>query len=246
VNCAALPEHLLESELFGYERGAFTGAQQSKPGRIELAASGVLFLDEVGEMSPSAQAKVLRVLQEREFQRLGGTRTIKANVRIIAATNRELRRAMERGDFREDLYYRLHVFEIHLPPLRERLDDVLPLSEAFLDDIGHSFGRPPAGMTREARQALLAYRWPGNVRELRNVLERAAIVCEGGLIAPEHLALQRDDGAGGSGTTNLKEVERRLIAQVLSECRGNKSRAARRLGLTRKQLYVRLRQYELS
>jgi transcriptional regulator with PAS, ATPase and Fis domain len=246
VNCAALPEHLLESELFGYERGAFTGAQQSKPGRIELAAGGVLFLDEVGEMSPSAQAKVLRVLQEREFQRLGGTRTIKANVRIIAATNRELRRAMERGDFREDLYYRLHVFEINLPPLRERLDDVLPLSEAFLADIGHSFGRPPAGMTREARQALLGYRWPGNVRELRNVLERAAIVCEGGLIAPEHLALQRDDGAGGSGTTNLKEVERRLIEQVLNECRGNKSRAARRLGLTRKQLYVRLRQYELS
>jgi transcriptional regulator with GAF, ATPase, and Fis domain len=245
VNCAALPEHLLESELFGYERGAFTGAQQAKPGRIELAAGGVLFLDEIGEMSPSAQAKVLRVLQEREFQRLGGTRTIKANVRIIAATNRDMRRAMERGDFREDLYYRLHVFEISLPPLRERVDDVLPLSEAFLGDIGHSFGRPPAGMTREARQALLAYRWPGNIRELRNVLERAAIVCEGGLIAPEHLALQRDDGPSGV-TTNLKEVERRLIAQVLTECRGNKSRAARRLGLTRKQLYVRLRQYELN
>ena len=246
VNCAALPEHLLESELFGYERGAFTGAQQSKPGRLELAAGGVLFLDEVGEMSPSAQAKLLRVLQEREFQRLGGTRTIKANVRVIAATNRELKRAMERGDFREDLYYRLHVFEIHLPPLRERLDDLLPLSEAFLSDIGRSFGRPPAGMTREARQALLGYRWPGNVRELRNVLERAAIVCEGGLIAPEHLALQRDEGPSAGVTTNIKAVERQLIEQVLRECRGNKSRAARRLGLTRKQLYVRLRQYELT
>jgi DNA-binding NtrC family response regulator len=206
----------------------------------------VLFLDEVGEMSPSAQAKFLRVLQEREFQRLGGTRPLRANVRVIAATNRELRRAMERGDFREDLFYRLQVFDIQLPPLRERPEDVIPLSEAFLTDIGRSFGRPPAGMTREARHALLAYRWPGNVRELRNVLERAAIVCEGGLIAPEHLALQSDDRPSASGTTNVRLVERQLVEQVLKECNGNKSKAARRLGLTRKQLYVRLRQYELS
>ena len=155
VNCAALPEQLLESELFGHERGAFTGAQQAKPGQIELAAGGVLFLDEVGEMSLSAQAKFLRVLQEREFQRLGGTRPLKANVRVIAATNRDLRAAMERGDFREDLYYRLQVFDIHLPPLRERPEDILPLSEAFLEDIGRSFGRAPAGMTRDAKQALL-------------------------------------------------------------------------------------------
>ena len=246
VNCAALPEQLLESELFGYERGAFTGAQLAKPGQIELAAGGVLFLDEVGEMSPSAQAKFLRVLQEREFQRLGGTRPLKANVRVIAATNRDLRRAMERGDFREDLYYRLLVFDIRLPPLRDRPEDVLPLSEAFLNDIGHSFGRPPAGITREARQALLSYRWPGNVRELRNVLERAAIVCEGGLIAPEHLALQHDDRPAATVTTNVKLVERQLVEQVLKESRGNKSKAARRLGLTRKQLYVRLRQYNLG
>ena len=159
---------------------------------------------------------------------------------MIAATNRELRRAMERGDFREDLYYRLQVFEIRLPPLRERPEDVLPLSEAFLEDIGQSFGRPPAGMTREAKQALLGYRWPGNVRELRNVLERAAIVCEGGLIAPEHLALQQDDQAAVH-TTNVKVVERQLIEQVLRECGGNKSKAARRLGLTRKELYGRLK-----
>jgi transcriptional regulator with PAS, ATPase and Fis domain len=240
VNCAALPEHLLESELFGYERGAFTGAQQTKPGRIESASGGVLFLDEIGEMSPSAQAKLLRVLQEREFQRLGGTRTIRANVRVIAATNRDLRRAMERGDFREDLYYRLQVFEIALPPLRDRPEDVLPLSEAFLQDIGQSFGRPPAGMTREAKQALLGYRWPGNVRELRNTLERAAIVCEGGLITPEHLALKAEEQSG-SRTTNVKAVERQLIDQVLRECGGNKSKAARRLGLTRKELYGRLK-----
>jgi len=250
VNCAALPEQLLESELFGHERGAFTGAQQAKPGQIELAAGGVLFLDEVGEMSPSAQAKFLRVLQEREFQRLGGTRPIKANVRVIAATNRELRRALDRGDFRQDLYYRLQVFEIRLPALRERAQDVLPLSEAFLEDIGRLFGRPPAGITHEARAALLGYAWPGNVRELRNVLERAAIVSEGGLIAPEHLSLMSEDAPlsedvqARSPGTNVKAVERQLIEQVLRECAGNKSQAARRLGLTRKQLYVRLQKYE--
>jgi transcriptional regulator with PAS, ATPase and Fis domain len=246
VNCAALPEQLLESELFGYERGAFTGAQQAKPGQIELAAGGVLFLDEVAEMSQSAQAKFLRVLQEREFQRLGGTRPLKANVRVIAATNRDLRAAMERGDFREDLFYRLQVFDIHLPPLRERPEDVLPLSEVFLEDIGRSFGRAPAGVTREAKQALLGYRWHGNVRELRNVLERAAIVCEGGLIAPEHLSLDFSYRPGGPPTTDVRTVERQLIEQALRESRGNKSRAAIRLGLTRKELYGRLKQYGLE
>jgi transcriptional regulator with PAS, ATPase and Fis domain len=245
VNCAALPEHLLESELFGHERGAFTGAQQLKLGQIEVAAGGVLFLDEVSEMSLSAQAKFLRVIQEREFSRLGGTRVLKADVRIIAATNRDLRRAVSRNDFREDLYYRLQVFDIRLPPLRERPEDILPLSEAFLLDIGRVFGRPPAGMTRQASQALVAYPWPGNVRELRNVLERAVIVSEGALIAPEHLSLQAEEpDAAPSGSTNIKAVERQLIEQVLAECQGNKSQAARRLGLTRKQLYVRLRQYD--
>jgi transcriptional regulator with PAS, ATPase and Fis domain len=246
VNCAALPEQLLESELFGHERGAFTGAQQAKPGEIELAAGGVLFLDEVGEMSLSAQAKFLRVLQEREFHRLGGIRPLKANVRVIAASNRNLRATMERGDFREDLYYRLQVFEIHLPPLRERPEDVLPLAEVFLEDIGRSFRRAPAGVTREAKQALLGYRWPGNVRELRNVLERAAIVCEGGLIAPEHLAIDVSHRPSVPSTTDVKAVERQLIEQALLECRGNKSRAAIRLGLTRKELYGRLKQYNLA
>ena len=164
LNCAALPEQLLESELFGYERGAFTSAQQAKPGQVELASGGVLFLDEVSEMSLSAQAKFLRVLQEREFQRLGGTRLQKANIRVIAATNRDLRQAVERGDFREDLFYRLGVFDIPIPPLRERPSDIVPLSETFLQEIGRSFGRPAAGLTREARQALLQYPWPGNVQ----------------------------------------------------------------------------------
>jgi two-component system response regulator FlrC len=250
LNCAALPEQLLESELFGYERGAFTGAQQAKPGQIELAAGGVLFLDEVAEMSASAQAKFLRVLQEREFQRLGSTRTLKANVRVIAATNRDLKKALERGDFREDLFYRLQVFDIKLPPLRARPTDILPLSEAFLEQIGRTFGRPPSGLTRDAKEALMHYEWPGNVRELRNALERAAILCEGGLITTEHLSL--DNGRrgprppGGASTTDLSAVERDMIAQVLADCSGNKSKAAARLGISRTQLYVRLRRYQLS
>ena len=247
LNCAALPEQLLESELFGYERGAFTGAQQSKPGQIELAAGGVLFLDEVSEMSPSAQAKFLRVLQEREFQRLGGTRLQKANVRVVAASNRDLRKAVERGDFREDLYYRLQVFDIHIAPLRERTTDILPLSEAFLQEIGKSFGRPPAGLTKDAKEALLRHSWPGNVRELRNALERAAILCEGSLISATHLSLEpAARPAPSTTTTDLNTVERDTIAQVLRDCRWNKSQAAKRLGLSRTQLYVRMRKYELE
>src|SRR4029077_17761883 len=169
---------LLESELFGYERGAFTGAQQAKPGQIELAARGVLFLDEVSEMSLSAQAKFLRFVQEREFQRLGGTRTQKANVRVIAASNCYLRQAAEQGKFREDLFYRLQVFDIPLPPLRERISDVPLLAEQFLQEIGESIGQSSLRLGEEAREALLTHRWPGNVRELRNVLERAAILSD--------------------------------------------------------------------
>jgi len=246
LNCAALPEQLLESELFGYERGAFTSAQQSKPGQVELASGGVLFLDEVTEMSLSAQAKFLRVLQEREFQRLGGTRVIKANIRVIAATNRDLRKAVERGDFREDLFYRLGVFDIQIAPLRNRPSDIVPMSEVFLQDIGTSFGRPPAGLTRDARNALLVYDWPGNVRELRNVLERAAILCGGALIGADHLSLQSGARRFREDTTDLSVVERTTIAKVLRDCRGNKTRTARRLGLTRTQLHLRIRKYGLE
>jgi DNA-binding NtrC family response regulator len=246
LNCAALPEQLLESELFGYERGAFTSAQQAKPGQVELASGGVLFLDEVSEMSLSAQAKFLRVLQEREFQRLGGTRLLKANIRVIAATNRDLRKAVERGDFREDLFYRLGVFDIRIPPLRERPSDIVPLSETFLQEIGRSFGQPAAGLTRAARQALLQYPWPGNVRELRNVLERAAILCEGAPIDAEHLALQPAARPSRNDTTDLSALERTTITKVLQECRGNKTKAARRLGLSRTQLHLRVRKYGLE
>jgi DNA-binding NtrC family response regulator len=200
----------------------------------------------VSEMSPSAQAKFLRVLQEREFQRLGGTRPQKANVRVIAATNRDLRKAVERGDFREDLYYRLQVFDIQIPPLRHRKGDIPLLADAFLQDIGKSFGRPPAGLTRDAKDMLLQHTWPGNVRELRNALERAAILCEGGLISSRHLSLHTGPLVAAPATTDLNVVERETIEQVMRETGGNKARAAQRLGLSRTQLYTRLRRYDLD
>jgi transcriptional regulator with PAS, ATPase and Fis domain len=244
LNCAALPEQLLESELFGYERGAFTGADRGKPGQLELASGGVLFLDEVGEMSLLAQAKFLRVLQEREFQRLGGTRTVKANIRVIAATNRDLPDAIERKAFREDLFYRLHVFEIRIAPLRERPDDILPLAEAFLVELGGSSAVPPV-LTTDAREALLSYSWPGNVRELHNALERAAVLCEGDVIDSTHLDLQSARPPCRE-MTDLMSVERALIAKIMSQERWNKSKAARLLGISRTQLYYRLRKHSLE
>jgi transcriptional regulator with PAS, ATPase and Fis domain len=245
INCAALPEQLFESELFGYERGAFTGAQQAKAGQIELASRGVLFLDEVSEMSLTAQAKFLRFLQEREFQRLGGTRAQKANVRVIAASNRDLRQAVERGTFREDLFYRLQVFDIPLPPLRERIGDVPLLAEEFLEELGQSMGGLPARLGEDAREALSAYSWPGNVRELRNVLERAAILSDEGVIDRRHLSLQPKTAPAAS-PDDLGVIERQTIENVLRQTDGNKSKTARRLGLTRTQLYVRLRKYGLE
>jgi two-component system response regulator FlrC len=217
-------------------------------------------------MSPSAQAKFLRVLQEREFQRLGGTRVIRTDARILAATNRDLPRAIANGQFREDLYYRLNVFAIRLPSLRERRDDVLPLSQAFLTEIGRNIGRPPAGISRDAKQMLVDYHWPGNVRELRNILERAAILCDGGLIAAEHLAISPaltlpapplaapapaaemvpPQAGVPSSADDLQNMERAMIEQALQTARFNKSKAAKALGLTRHQLYIRMRKYDLE
>ncbi len=253
LNCAALPEALLESELFGHERGAFTGANTAHAGRIEQAAGGVLFLDEVAEMSPVVQAKLLRVLQEREFQRLGGTRPMKADVRIIAATNRDLESALARGEFREDLYYRLRVFEIRLPPLRERRQDILPMAEVFLEEFGAAIGRKIDGISREAADALLAHPWPGNVRELRNALERASILNDGGPIGLQHLpigaarpARPASPEAFPSTGIQLDAVERDLVAKALQEARNNRSRAARLLGITRSQLYTKMQKHGLD
>lgn len=257
LNCAALPEQLLESELFGYERGAFTGAHNAHPGKIEQASGGVLFLDEVGEMTPAVQAKLLRVLQEREFQRLGSARTLKADIRVLAATNRDPKQAMERGTLREDLYYRLSVFEIALPSLRERQDDILPLVEAFLAEIGRSVGRPAGGLSEEARDRLLTYAWPGNVRELRNAVERAVILCDGGLITSDHLPiavgqasrpapLPQDFAVFPPEGVKLESIERDLLSKAMTQARNNKSQAAKLLGLSRGQLYSLLRHHGLS
>ncbi|MCC8361742.1 sigma 54-interacting transcriptional regulator [Lysobacter sp. A6] len=191
LNCAALPERVLEAELFGLERGASSGAQSAHPGRIELASGGVLFLDEVAEMSPEVQVKLLRVLQEGDYQRVGGTRTLRADVRVLAATHRELATATRDGSFREDLFNRLAVFDIALPPLRERRDDIPLLVEAFLHEVGQSIGRPAAGVSDDAIAALTAHAWPGNVRELRNAIERAVILSEGGMVTAAHLPIGR-------------------------------------------------------
>jgi transcriptional regulator with GAF, ATPase, and Fis domain len=256
INCAALPDQLLESELFGFDRGAFTGAVSAKPGRIEQANGGVLFLDEVGEMAPSVQAKLLRVLEEREFMRLGSTRLMHADIRVIAATNRDLHGAMQRGEFREDLYYRLGVFEIALPPLRERLHDILELADVFLEEIGQTVGRPAAGIAPDAKDQLLAYRWPGNVRELRNAIERAVILADGGLIRGEHLPVTSSRPASApeapaagplpASGVNLEAIERSLVIKALAQARHNKTRAAKLLGLTRAQLYSRIEKYGLA
>jgi transcriptional regulator with GAF, ATPase, and Fis domain len=274
LNCAALPEALLESELFGYEKGAFTGAVAAHAGRLEQAGGGTLFLDEVAEMSPAVQAKFLRVLEQREFQRLGGTRMLKADVRVIAATNRDLKGAVTQGAFREDLYYRLHVFAIHLPPLRERPADILPLLEHFVETLGPVvLGRPAAGISREAREHLLAHPWPGNVRELRNAVERALILCEGGLINPEHLPWHAEAASStapplprsplppppspspvvqfaGVGFpadgVDLEAMERTLIEGALKQAGQNRSKAAKLLGLSRSKLYTRMERFGLA
>ena len=245
INCAALPEQLLESELFGFERGAFTGAHQHKPGQIEMAAGGVLFLDEITEMTPAAQAKFLRVLQEREFLHLGGTRPIKADVRVIAATNRDLREAVSRGEFRADLYYRVNVFDIYITPLRQRPDDISVLAARFLREFAQAPGGRPVELGEDALDALLSYEWPGNVRELRNVLERATIVCKDQVIQARDLSLWPVPPST-TNTTDLELIEGRTVERVMREVGGNKAKAARILGISRTQLYGRLRKYGLN
>jgi len=244
INCAAVPEQLLESELFGYERGAFTGATLAKPGHVEMAAGGVLFLDEVTDMSLTAQVKFLRFLQEREYQRLGSTRPHKADVRVIAASNRDVDEAVERGAFREDLMYRLKVFDILLPPLRDRVADIPQLAEHFLAQFAPMLQGRHVRLMDDAFETLIAHDWPGNVRELRNVLERAAILSDGDIHS--HHVLIRTKGHRAAPVANLRTAERLTIERVMQETDWNKSQAARRLGLTRTQLYGRLRRYGLD
>ncbi len=247
VNCAALAETLLESELFGHERGAFTGAVAQRRGRFELAHGGTLLLDEVGETSPGLQAKLLRVLQEGTLERVGGTKTVTVDVRVVAATNRDLARMVAERSFREDLYYRLNVFPIVLPPLRDRRADILPLAEHVLHQASRRFGKRVAGFSDEARALLLAYGWPGNIRELQNVVERAAILCQGEQILPAYLNLTPASPApAAAGPRTLRELEREAILAALAACKGNRRGAAERLGIGLRTLYTRLREYGIS
>jgi Nif-specific regulatory protein len=256
VNCAAIPETLLEAELFGYERGAFTGATQRKPGRFELASSGTLFLDEIADMSAVLQAKLLRVLQQREFERVGGTETLKTDARIVAATNQSLDQLMAEGKFRTDLYYRLNVYPIFLPPLRERQEDLGPLTMFFLKRYSQELKKEVLGISKEAMGLLERYTWPGNVRELENVIERAVILCQGKVVTPQELPSLREHLRAPvlsseafrlppSGLV-LSDLEKELIRQALEQTHQNKSHAAKKLGLSRTQLRTRMRQYGLE
>ncbi len=252
VSCAALPETLIESELFGYEKGAFTGAQSRKKGRFELAEGGSLFLDEIGDLDPQTQVKLLRVLQEREFERVGGTETIKINVRLIAATNKDLEKAITEGKFREDLYYRLNVFAIFVPPLRERKPDVLLLADHFLEKFSLEHGKNIRRISTPAIDMLMSYHWPGNVRELENTMERAVLVCEGQVIHAHHLppTLQTAEASGTTIRMSLGEAvgayEKDLIQDALKSTRGNRAKAARLLSTTERILNYKITKYSIS
>ncbi|MGO0123529.1 sigma-54-dependent transcriptional regulator [Desulfothermobacter acidiphilus] len=261
INCAAIPENLLESELFGYEKGAFTGATSRKLGKFELAEGGTLFLDEIGEFPLTMQPKLLRVLQEKEFERVGGTKTVRVDVRIIAATNQDLERMVKEGSFREDLYYRLNVVTIRVPPLRERKEDISLLAEHFLRQAASRLGKPVQGFSSEALAILHSYDWPGNVRELRNVCERAVVLAQGMLVLPEdlpltlreHRELGLEEGelafklrSGQTLAEILQDVERTVILKALQEHNFNRTRTAQALGISRRTLHLKLKEYGLG
>ena len=255
VNCAALPENLLESELFGFEKGAFTGAGVSKPGKFELANGGTLLLDEIGEMAPILQAKLLRVLQEKEVDRVGGKDPIEIDVRIIATTNRDLQALVRNGDFRDDLYYRLNVVRLNLPPLRARRPDIPLLADFFCKRYGKDRGNDGLGISPEALEKLLRHNWPGNVRELENAIQRAATLCTGSTLRPEDLLLSanvppanpaRADELGLSSGVTMREMERQLICRTLEDTGGNRTRAARCLGISLRTLRNKLNEFGLQ
>ena len=257
VACASLPETLLESELFGHEKGSFTGAYTQRKGRFELADKGSIFLDEIGEMTPNTQKKLLRVLQEHEFERVGGTATIHVNTRVIAATNKDLKEEVAKGNFREDLYYRLNVISIHMPPLRERKDDIPLLVEHFLDKHRFSPTSAPAKITEEALARLMEHDWPGNVRELENVIERAVVMAQGGVITSQHLILspiserrfldiQQEVRKQVPLRETLAKVEKQLIEEALEQASGNRAQAAKILGIPRRLLNSKIREFDIS
>jgi DNA-binding NtrC family response regulator len=254
INCTSIPENLMESELFGYEKGAFTGANTSKPGKFEQADGGTVFLDEIGDVPANIQVKLLRVLQEREFERLGSNVTRHIDVRVVAATNQDLRAALEQGTFREDLYYRLNVVPLNIPPLRERKQDIPFLANHFLKKLAPDTGSRVECITEPAMEKLLEYHWPGNVRELENVIERSLVMCSGTQLEPsdirlEHAPRPRTQNGGAAflpeGMT-LDQYEQDIIREALRRADGNKSQAARLLGLTRNALRYRLTQMGLE
>jgi len=252
VNCAAIPENLLESELFGYEAGAFTGASKMKLGKFELANEGTIFLDEIGDMSSVLQAKLLRVIQEQEIERVGGTHPVKIDVRIISATNQNLLELIHQGRFREDLYFRLNVINIHIPPLRERKEDVLALVDIYIQEFNRKFHKNVKGVTSKAEGLLLSYNWPGNVRELKNILERTILMADGGwitedLLLPYFNQLNKKTKIKG-GIISLDEMERRLIKRALEEYGTSvkgKERAAKALNISLATLYNKIKKYDL-
>ena len=252
VSCAALPDSLIESELFGYERGAFTGATARKKGRFELADGGTLFLDEIGDVNLSTQVKLLRVLQEREFERLGGTAAIQANVRLVAATNSDLEKAIAAGTFREDLYYRLNVFTIFVPPLRERKTDILLLADHFLEKYAIEHGRNIKRISTPAIDMLMAYHWPGNVRELQNIIERAVLVCDAAVVHGHHLppTLQTGEASGTVAGMSLSNAvaayEKDLIQDALKTTRGNRVKAAMLLDSTERIISYKVKKYHID
>jgi DNA-binding NtrC family response regulator len=246
VNCGALPEGILESELFGHEKGAFTGAQYKRKGKFELADGGTIFLDEIGDIGPKTQSDLLRVLEEKKITRVGGSNEIEVDFRVIAATNRDLDAHVKEGKFRQDLYYRLNVFSIDLPPLRERIEDILPIARHFLERFNAAMGRRVQGFTPEAEKKLLAHTWPGNVRELENAIERAYVVCEGELIGSKCLPFGDKESAVPDSVEPLSDVERRHVELALLKTGWNVSRAAKLLGIDRVTLYNKIRRYNLK
>jgi len=247
INCTALPEHLLESELFGHERGAFTDAKGEKTGLFEIADGGTFFLDEIGDMAPAMQAKLLRVLEERSFRRIGGTKDIEVDIRVIASTNRELQKAVEEGDFRQDLYYRLMVVPIQLPPLRARREDIIPLAKYFVEQLNRQLSKRILGISREAEALLQSHSWPGNVRELKNTIERAMILGTEDEIRPEHLMLSPSSATTIiPGTSSLEEMEKEFVQKTLESLDWNKNIAAKVLRINRTTLYKKIKKYGLA